>query len=107
MKENYWEKINFHSVGEEIRKINLLEDYISDQVKDGIIKAIKMKSELINSGFFIEHLKKKEFEKNHNYKFSVSKGPYTYATSGNNYYVPVIEVYNWIKRSGDLKDESI
>ena len=107
MKENYWEKINFHSVDEEIRKINLLEDYISDQEKDGIIKAIKMKSELINSGFFIEHLKKKEFGKNHNYKFSISKGPYTYATAGNNYYLPVIEIYNWIKRSGDLKDESI
>jgi hypothetical protein len=107
MENAYWKKIDFHSKDEEIRKINLLGCYISDQEKNNIIKAIKMKSALIKSGFFIEHLKKKEFEKLHNYKFSASKGPFTYATSGNNYFMPIFEIYEWIKRSEDFKNEFI
>lgn len=102
-----WEKISFKSSKEEIRKINSFEDYISAREKEGIIKSIEMKSELISSGFVIEHFKKKEFDKTYNYKFSASKGPFIYATSGNNYYLPVIEIYNWIKRIGDVKNEFI
>ena len=98
--ENYT-LINNYSTKEEIKKINSLNDYISKTEKENLIKAIKMKQELVSKGFYIKHYKEKISEKQ-SYKFVAQKGNYTYADSGNNFFVPIFKIFRWLKKNGEL-----
>ena len=98
--ENYT-LINNYSTKEEIKKINSLNDYISKTEKENLIKAIKMKQELANKGFYIKHYKEKISDQQ-SYKFVAQKGSYTYADFGNNFFMPIFKIFQWLKKNGEL-----
>ena len=96
-----YRKINLNSSLEEIKKIKNLDNFISKKEKRFLIDSIKLKNELTNKGFYIQHFQKKDFGEA-NYKFVVTKGSFSYGTVGNSFYMPIFEIYNWLKKSGDI-----
>jgi hypothetical protein len=75
--------------------------YLPSGMQDKFELAFKLKDILLKNSFEVKISKRKQAG-NINFKVTAQRGVYTYGTSGNNYFMPIIELYEWIKRTGEL-----
>jgi len=103
--DNY-RKINSCSALEELKSLELSNNFIMPEELDRLKKALNIKKKLTNLGYFIEHYQKKnevnEQQANHNYVFIAKKDSYSYGEVGDSFYMPVFKIWSWLQKNGEV-----
>ena len=101
MNKDDFKIIDNDNLKREIGFLSGFNHYLPSGMQENFELAFKLKDILLKNNFNIKIWKRKEVG-NVNFKITAQRGVYTYGASGNNYFVPIIELYRWLNRNGEL-----